>query len=140
MKYPYPQSNVIFHTVQEETSHFPPRNCAGIHLYMEVNEYFRKRLAEERQRQGLSAAELSRRAGLNARAVTDIEEGRAQSPKISTVFALAAALCLDPGDLIGLGPRASLESELVAFLSQYDAETQKRLLAALLAIAPEPRV
>lgn len=86
----------------------------------------------------MSAAELSRRAGLNLRAVKDIEEGRALSPKLSTVFAIAGALGADPGEMIGLGPRANLQPDLISFLQQYPVEQQERFLAALAAIAPSP--
>lgn len=103
---------------------------------MDANETFRRNLTAARQAKGLSAAVLSRMAGLNDRAVKDIEEGRAQSPKLSTVFALADALEVDPGSLMGLPPRPKLVGELVAFLEQFDEDQQARLLAALAAIPP----
>lgn len=103
---------------------------------MSESETFRQNLKRIRQEKGYSAAELSRAAGLNARAVTDIEEGRAQSPKLATVFALASALGTDPGEMIGLGPRPKVNQALADFLAQYDAVDQERLLTALRAIAP----
>lgn len=86
------------------------------------------RLLEER---GLKEAELSKLAGLNRRAVTDIREGRTVSPKLSTVFALAKALQVDPTVLMGLAPRHALNTELAQFLSQYSADDQERFLTAL---------
>lgn len=110
-----------------------------MHLLMDASETFRLNLIAERARQEISAAELSRRAGLNVRAVKDIEERRAQSPKISTVFAIANALGADPGQMMGLGSRAALSSELTAFLAQYDEADQARLLAALEALPLQKR-
>jgi transcriptional regulator with XRE-family HTH domain len=104
---------------------------------MSESETFRKSLIRLRQERGLSAAELSRRAGLNVRAVTDIEERRSLSPKLATVFALARALDVAPGEMIGLGAQARINDELAEFLSRYGEEDQARLLAALHAIAPE---
>lgn len=101
---------------------------------MEVDVTFRSKLIELREAQGLSRAELSRRAGLNIRAVTDIEEGKAVSPKISTAFAIAKALGVDPGEMLGLGKRVSVRQELAQFLAQYSEEEQGRLLAALEAL------
>ncbi len=46
-----------------------------------------------------NAAALSKAAGLNARAITDILDGRVQSPKISTVAAIAKALGVAVSDL-----------------------------------------
>ena len=101
---------------------------------MDASDTFRRNLALLREQKRLNAAELSKRAGLNPRAVKDIEEGRAQSPKLSTVFALADALQVDAGDLIGLPPRPRLVGELVAFLEQLDEDQQEQLLNALAAV------
>jgi transcriptional regulator with XRE-family HTH domain len=103
---------------------------------MDESETFVGNVLRTMVEKGLTAAELSRRAGLNARAVKDLEERRVQSPKLSTAFALAKALGMDPGELMGLGPRAQLQAELVAFLQQYSEEDQARLLTALQALPP----
>lgn len=103
-----------------------------------MNQIFRDSLMDLMERKGFNAAELSRKAGLNARAVKDIEEGRAQSPKLSTVFALAAALGVDPGELIGLGPRPQVLPELLDYLSEYAPEDQARILSALRALPIAP--
>ncbi|MDN5568183.1 MAG: helix-turn-helix transcriptional regulator, partial [Paracoccus sp. (in: a-proteobacteria)] len=57
-----------------------------------MNETFRLRLRAEMVAQGLNPASLSKKADLNRRAVTDLLEGRAQSPKLSTAHSLAIAL------------------------------------------------
>lgn len=103
---------------------------------MDENETFRLNLIRLMRERGLKAAQLSKLADLNARAVTDIEEGRAQSPKISTVFKLAKALQVDPAELMGLGPRLLLNRELAEFLSQYSETEQERLLQGLSALQP----
>jgi len=106
---------------------------------MEESDVFRRNLLVAMAEKGLSAAELSRKAGLNARAVKDIEERRTVSPKISTVFALSRALDRDPGEMIGLGPRPALNGKLVAFLSRYSEADQERFLAALSLLPLPPR-
>jgi transcriptional regulator with XRE-family HTH domain len=105
---------------------------------MDESEVFRANLLAAVQARGLKAAELSRKAGLNARAVKDIEERRTVSPKLSTAFALARALGEDPGEMMGLGPRVLLRADLAAFLSRYDEADQARLLQALAALPSAP--
>lgn len=130
--------NVINHRLEAETSHFTSAFYHAIHALMDANETFRKNLKAHRLAKGLSCAELSRMADLNERAVKDIEEGRSQSPKLSTVIALSKALGQDPGEMQGLGRRVKMNEDLLDFLSQYDEDEQGRLLAALLAI-PTPK-
>lgn len=103
-------------------------------MHMKESDFFRASLEQLRRQRGLSAAGLSRLAGLNPRAVTDIEEGRADSPKLSTAFALARALGADPAEMMGLGPRVDLVPELAAYLAQYDESEQEQLLRALSAL------
>ena len=86
---------------------------------------------------GMSEAELSVKAGLNRRAVTDLREGRVRSPKISTVFALARALGKDPGEMLGLGPRLQVQADLARYLSEYDEAQQVQMLRALQALRGE---
>ncbi|MCC5959908.1 MAG: helix-turn-helix transcriptional regulator [Rhodobacteraceae bacterium] len=69
------------------------------------SEIFRKNLLHYMKLRGFSAASLSRKAGLNNRAVKDIEERRTGSPRISTVFKFARALEVPPEVLLGLGDR-----------------------------------
>ena len=101
---------------------------------MNESDTFRANLLRLMAEKGFRAAELSKRAGLNARAVKDIEEGRVASPKLSTAFALARALGCDPGEMMGLGPRERLAPALVEYLLQYDLSEQERLLQALSAL------
>ena len=131
-------ANVIFHIQQAEISHSPSRDGRGKFLTMSESEIFRENLLRAMQEQRLTAAELSRLAGLNSRAVKDIEERRVVSPKLSTVFALAKALNRDPGELLGLGRRLAIKAELAEFLSQYSPEDQERLLSAIRLIPTPP--
>ncbi|MBR3370556.1 MAG: helix-turn-helix transcriptional regulator [Rhodobacteraceae bacterium] len=71
------------------------------------SEIFRKNLLHYMKLRGFSAASLSRKAGLNSRAVKDIEERRTGSPRISTVFKLARALEIPPEVLLGLRDQSS---------------------------------
>ena len=105
---------------------------------VEIDETFRRNLRAAREAKGLNVDQLSLMVGTNRRLVRDIEEGRSQSPKLSTVFRLAEALGVEPGELLGLGPRQTLIAELAAFLAQYDEASQERFLAALRAL-PLPR-
>lgn len=130
---------MIFHTPQVERSHSPQVSRTVKVCHMEENDTFRRNLLAAMKEAGLSAAELSRRAGLNPRAVKDIEEGQSVSPKLSTVFKLAKALKKDPGEMMGLGPRPKLQADLARYLEQYDEADQERLLGALRALPLLPR-
>jgi transcriptional regulator with XRE-family HTH domain len=105
---------------------------------MDASVAFRENLLRLMGEQKLRAAELSKRAGLNPRAVKDIEENRVVSPKLSTVIALAEALGADPAEMMGLGARGAVKPELARFLSQYTEDEQGRILAALAAF-PSPK-
>jgi transcriptional regulator with XRE-family HTH domain len=126
--------NVIFHTTQGETSHFQPAAVTAKPDYMDASETFRSNLLRLMAEKGFKAAELSKRAKLNARAVKDIEERRVASPKLSTVCALANALGADPAEMMGLGPRSRVAPALEAYLAQYDRSEQERILQALSAL------
>lgn len=103
---------------------------------MDESEIFRDNLLRLMLEKGFKAAELSKRANLNPRAVKDIEERRVTSPKLSTVFALARALSTDPAEMMGLGARSRLVPALEAYLAQYTQSEQERLLQALSALPP----
>jgi transcriptional regulator with XRE-family HTH domain len=105
---------------------------------MNESEIFRANLLRHMADRGMSEAELSKKAKLNPRAVTDIREGRVASPKMSTVFRLAEALGIDPAELMGLGRRHHLHAALAEFLEQYPEEDQARFLAALSALPRQP--
>lgn len=136
----FTEPSVKDHTRQADSladsSHATLQRHGFITWPMDVSETFRRNLLALLAEKKISAATLSKAAGLNARAVKDIEERRTQSPKLSTVFALADALGVDAGALMGLPPRPRLVGELVAFLEQLDAAQQERLLAALAALPP----
>jgi len=132
------EPSVKDHTWQGEASHSQRVMFPAILWGMEINETFRQALKSARAARGMNPDELSKAANLNRRAVRDIEEGRSQSPKLETVFKLAEALKMDPGELLGLGPRQQINAELAAFLAQYDEADQARLLGALAAFPLRP--
>ncbi|WP_438991904.1 helix-turn-helix domain-containing protein [Lentibacter sp.] len=78
----------------------------------------------------LKAAQLSKMAGLNPRAVKDIEEERIKNPRIQTVLALEAAMELPFGKLLGKSID-EVDGELLSLLGELDAATQKQLLMTL---------
>jgi len=69
------------------------------------------RLENLMAKRGIKAATLSKSAGLNRRAVTDILEGRSQNPRIDTLVALAAALNVDVSALAGSNAVPDVVSE-----------------------------
>lgn len=106
---------------------------------MDISEEFRIRLRAEMEAQGINPAALSLRANMNRRAVTDVLEGRSQSPKLSTAFALAKALGTSIDALCGVAPQISLSPRLVELLAQYDEDDQERLVEAIHALPRAPR-
>ncbi|AGT09706.1 hypothetical protein JCM7686_2650 [Paracoccus aminophilus JCM 7686] len=96
------------------------------------------RLKAEMAAQGYNPASLSICANLNRRAVTDLLEGRAQSPKLSTAYALAKALNVGLDSLTGSAPQPSLAPRLAEILAQYDEADQERLAAAILSLPRAP--
>lgn len=105
---------------------------------MDVNEIFRLRLKAEMEAQGLNPASLSKKADMNRRAVQDLLEGRAQSPKLSTAHALAGALDRTIDQLTGDAPQTAIAPRLRELLSQYDQGEQERLAEAILALPRAP--
>lgn len=96
-----------------------------------INDAFRAALKRIREGRGLDMKALSLKAGLNKRAVTDIENGASQSPKLSTVIALADALEVSPLVLIGREPAHEIVKEWQDFLEGYSEAQQRRFLAAV---------
>ncbi|WP_370312504.1 helix-turn-helix domain-containing protein [Sagittula sp.] len=129
--------NVIYHTLQRETSHSNPIYAKGRILSMTEGEIFLRNLLVKLEQSGMTEAELSVKAKLNRRAVTDLREGRVRSPKLSTVFALSRALGEDPGEMMGLGPRLKVQQELARYLEQYPEDVQRQMLHALVALRGE---
>lgn len=70
---------------------------------MDASEIFRTNLLKILKDRNLTAASVSRKAGLNLRAIKDIEQRRAKSPRIETVFKIAEALQVSPKFLLGIG-------------------------------------
>ena len=56
---------------------------------------FGELLRQQRQMRGLTQARLAQHAGLSVRAVSDLERGRKQAPRQSTLHLLIAAMHLD---------------------------------------------
>ncbi|WFE73793.1 helix-turn-helix transcriptional regulator [Roseinatronobacter sp. S2] len=102
------------------------------------SEIFRKNLLHYMKLRGFSAASLSREAGLNNRAVKDIEERRTGSPRISTVFKFARALDVAQEVLLGLrdldqdGRGAAMDAPVVnGFLSSLSQSERESLLDSI---------
>jgi transcriptional regulator with XRE-family HTH domain len=104
-------------------------------MNVDVSETFRLNLLKVLKERKVSAASVSRKAGLNIRAVKDIEERRAKSPRIVTVFKLAEALEIPPQDLLGLDKchcaSASDLNDAVKFFSSLPIEQRELLLSTI---------
>jgi len=129
--------SVIYHPSQGKSSHSPAGALKDRTLRMDVDELLRANLRRLMAERGDNPAALSLRAGLNRRAVQDILEGRAASPKVSTVFRLAEALGCPASDLLGLAP-SDLSPALLELLRQYPPEAQEQLAAAIQALPAKP--
>ena len=97
----------------------------------DIDAIFRVNLFRLMGEQGLTAAELSRKARLNARAVKDIEEGRSKSPKLSTAKALADALGVSLDYLVMPAARQDLVENADRLLRDVDAATVAKILATI---------
>ncbi len=73
---------------------------------MSVHLTIRRRLAEAMQARRLTAREVAERSGYSAYYVRGVQRGRYGNPTIGAVWALAGALEVDPGWLLGLDDRA----------------------------------
>lgn len=97
----------------------------------EDNEAFRLNLAKIRKSRGMSRKALALAAGMNKRAVDDIETGVAQSPKLSTALSLAKALDANLMTLLGHRGEHDLIQEWEVFLSKFDEDDQRKYLDAV---------
>lgn len=61
------------------------------------------RLRGERERQGIGVRELSRRLGVSASMISQIERGRVM-PSVNTLYSITSALGISLDDLFGEGP------------------------------------
>lgn len=59
-----------------------------------------RRLAEERERQGISKNALAAKAGLNQSVVSRLESGVASNPTIDSMLRIASALNVELGALL----------------------------------------
>lgn len=98
---------------------------------MSAAENFRRNLKRIREERGLDAANLSRDAGLNKRAVTDIETGASKNPTLRSAVAISEQLKVPLAELIGDHARTEIVAEWQEFLSQYDEAEQRTLLQAV---------
>jgi transcriptional regulator with XRE-family HTH domain len=103
-------------------------------LPMGASEVFRQNLRRIIREKNLKPAQVSVQAGLNRRAVNDLLEERAASPKLSTAEAIATALGESLAEMMGLGPSARLVPQLLELLAQYDPDEQEQLAKALAAL------
>ena len=93
-------------------------------------ENFRTNLRLVRTEKGFDAANLSLSAGLNRRAVTDIEIGASKNPTLQTCVKVCNALGVDLSEMIAQ-QRPVLLPELAAYLSQISKKDQQTILAAI---------
>lgn len=103
---------------------------------MDVNNRLRENIQRLMAKRDINAPEVARRSGLNRRMIYDIIEGRSQSPKVETVFKIAEAIGVQPGELLGLGESFSLHPALAELILQYPADEQEQLAKALQALRP----
>jgi predicted ATPase/transcriptional regulator with XRE-family HTH domain len=93
-----------------------------------------------RLRAGLSQEELAERAGVSARAVSDMERGLRKSPRPETLRLVAHALDLTNDERVRLFASSHPESEGLARSSQRGAPGSSKTSTAIpLAIRPLPR-
>jgi predicted transcriptional regulator len=101
---------------------------------MDVNEKLRANLQRLMSEKDVNAPEIARRSGLNRRMVYDILDGKSQSPKVETVFKIAEALDVQPGELMGIGQTVDLHPALADLIRQYPQDEQELLAKALAAL------
>lgn len=89
-------------------------------------------------RQDVNAASLSRKAGLNTRAVKDILEGRSVSPRLSSAVAIAGALDTTIERMIQKEDPHDVDPKLIDFFSQYSQQQQMTVLNALNCLSKPP--
>lgn len=105
---------------------------------MEIDEQFVRNLLRIMRDAGMTPAELSRKAGLNPRAVKDLEQRRSVSPKRSTAVRLSAALNCNVEDIIRGESRHEIDQSIIQILAQYPPEAQRKLVQAIEALVPPP--
>lgn len=100
-------------------------------LEWEDAEVFRSNLLAEMKRQGLDKASLSKKASMNPRAVSDIQDGKSKSPRLFTAIKLARVLNVSVYDLLGIPTKDGIILELEKYLSEKTEDEQARILSGI---------
>ena len=89
-------------------------------------------IREERERQGMTQAELGRRVGLSRPSISLLERGSTKFPKIATLEAVATALGLPPQALFeraGVTMPDAAAGQVRWLAEQLDKPNLRRLIA-----------
>lgn len=98
-----------------------------------------REIRRRREARGLILEQLADRAQLTPNYIGSLEIGK-RDPSLSTVFALARGLGVQPGEFFGTIPNLGPEAEEAARLFDAAApEVQKTILALLRTMAKKPR-
>lgn len=100
----------------------------------DIDRLFRENLFRIMRKRGLTAAELSKMASLNARAVKDIEEGRSKSPKLSTAKKLADALGVAIDYLVMPKEVSEARRQFAGLITEIESQTIEKVLMAIRAM------
>ncbi len=95
------------------------------------------RLRSERERQKIGVRELSRRLGVSASMISQIERGRVM-PSVNTLYSITSALGISLDDLFGDRPDGVRPLAAVAAAGEPTAEPLADLASAPLAPPPSP--
>lgn len=101
----------------------------------DINANLRANLARLMEEHGMDGAAVARAAGVNRSAIYDILNGRSQSPRLSTIFALARAFNKTPSSLYGAQLDDRFKADLLEVASDLGKDDQERLLVLALALA-----
>ncbi len=91
-----------------------------------------ERVRELRRAAGMSAKDLATKAGISAKALSEIENGHTANPSIQTLQGLADALGVP---LTALKPRSKGEEVLLMLYRSMQPDQQRQVLANLAALA-----
>jgi HTH-type transcriptional regulator/antitoxin HipB len=78
----------------------------------EVNRAFGERLRAERERAGVSQAELATRSGIGRTTIANMEIG-GQAATLFQMIVLAGALSIEPGSLLPTVPERTTDDDVV---------------------------
>lgn len=82
----------------------------------------------EMERQGLTPAELNRRASLGATGVYDIISGKSKHPRVDTIAKIADALKVPVWQLFQEREGRELLDQMISIFERLPAEERRRLL------------